>query len=218
MATADQIASVIIARSGSYLDPMKLQKLLYYTQAWHLAITGQPLFSDRIKAWKAGPVVPEVRARRTAPETRRAAAQDLSGISLDDIASDLIDLVLASYGSMSAEELSALTHTEQPWQTARGDLPPDAHCSTEISQAEMAEFFRAERRLGNRTAADLAAGGIESPHAGLERVGIDEFLAGLGDEWSDPGRDALAGGNLVPTPTSLDDGIKARPQRLYAER
>ena len=42
---ANDIASVIIARNGPWLDAMSLQKLLYYVQAWHLAITDEPLFS-----------------------------------------------------------------------------------------------------------------------------------------------------------------------------
>jgi uncharacterized phage-associated protein len=38
------------------MDAMRLQKLLYYVQAWHLAVTDEPLFPEQIKAWKDGPV------------------------------------------------------------------------------------------------------------------------------------------------------------------
>lgn len=42
------------------IDPLKLQKLVYYAHAWHLAITGQPLIEEKIEAWSWGPVVREI--------------------------------------------------------------------------------------------------------------------------------------------------------------
>lgn len=39
------------------LTPMKLQKLLFYTQSWHLKLRGgTPLFDDLFARWKFGPV------------------------------------------------------------------------------------------------------------------------------------------------------------------
>ena len=70
MYAANDIASVILERTGSWLDAMSLQKLLYYVQAWHLAITDRPLFEEQIKAWKDGPVVPQVWHARDRKSTR----------------------------------------------------------------------------------------------------------------------------------------------------
>ncbi len=39
---------------------MKLQKLLYYAQAWSLVWDEKQLFGDRIEAWANGPVVPRL--------------------------------------------------------------------------------------------------------------------------------------------------------------
>ena len=36
---------------------MKLQKLLYYCQAWALVWDDKPLFKEKIEAWISGPVV-----------------------------------------------------------------------------------------------------------------------------------------------------------------
>jgi uncharacterized phage-associated protein len=41
----------------SNLTHLKLQKLLYYAQGWHLAFFDVPLFEDPIEAWRHGPVV-----------------------------------------------------------------------------------------------------------------------------------------------------------------
>lgn len=42
------------------IDAMKLQKLLYYAQAWWLAHTGAELFEEDIEAWPWGPVVRDI--------------------------------------------------------------------------------------------------------------------------------------------------------------
>jgi uncharacterized phage-associated protein len=42
------------------IDPMKLQKLVFYAHAWYLGFTGKPLFDEDVFAWPWGPVVPPV--------------------------------------------------------------------------------------------------------------------------------------------------------------
>ena len=44
--------------NGIRIDPMKLQKLVYISHGWNLAIHGKPLISDPIQAWQYGPVIP----------------------------------------------------------------------------------------------------------------------------------------------------------------
>jgi uncharacterized phage-associated protein len=215
---ANDVASVILARSGGLMDAMSLQKLLYYVQAWHLAITDEPLFPEQIKAWRKGPVVPQVWHERKDRDSRRAAAQDVENLPLDDMTSDLIDLVLASYGSMSGEELSALTHVEQPWMEARQGLAPDADGHRPINVESMAKYYRANRRLDGHTAADLAAGGI---HARGSResgpVDIATILDSLGDEYNDPGEDPWGGANLDLGERFSSDGIIQEPGRISAD-
>jgi uncharacterized phage-associated protein len=59
MARAHDVAAYIILKLRS-VDAMKLQKLLYYSQAWSLVWDDRPLFSSKIEAWANGPVVREV--------------------------------------------------------------------------------------------------------------------------------------------------------------
>ncbi|WP_422934944.1 Panacea domain-containing protein [Sinomonas sp. P47F7] len=196
---------------------MSLQKLLYYVQAWHLAITDTPLFSERIKAWKDGPVVPDVWHKRQDQASRRPAVQELDGVELDELASDLIDLVLAAYGSMSGEELSALTHVEQPWNEAREGVPEGANSQNPIDPATMATFYRAHRMLAGRSAADLAAGGIHlHSHEVVGPVDVDALLAELGGPEFDPGDDPWGGGNLHDSTRYAGKGIEHGCRRTYA--
>jgi len=179
---------------------MSLQKLLYYVQAWHIAITDRPLFPEKIKAWKDGPVVPQVWHSRKDRVARRASTQDVPEDLLSEAESDLIDLVLGTYGSMSGEELSILTHVERPWQSARGDLPPEAVCSEPLNLDEMADFYHSERKLGGRTAADLAAAGIfVRAKDARGPTDVDGILDSLGVEYEDVGDDPWGGANLAAT-------------------
>lgn len=84
---ADEIASVILERHGLWTDAARLQKLLYYVQAWHLAVTDEPLFHEKCKAWRDGQVVSQVWHDRKDKATRAAVNQGTSRVELDDLAS-----------------------------------------------------------------------------------------------------------------------------------
>ena len=65
--SASEIARYLIWRAAQeqpddpdYLTPLKLQKLLYYVQGWHLVETGSPAFCEEIRAWREGPAVRQV--------------------------------------------------------------------------------------------------------------------------------------------------------------
>ncbi len=51
------VAAYILQSQGP-MTHMKLQKLCYYSQAWHLAWDGAPLFPEKIEAWANGPIIP----------------------------------------------------------------------------------------------------------------------------------------------------------------
>jgi uncharacterized phage-associated protein len=144
MHKASTISDFFIAFSHQYGDPLsnlKLQKLLYYAQAWHLAIFDQPLFEESIEAWVHGPVV--------ASEYRRFkgwAWQPIQdnpemptlGEAVEEHLSDVVNV----YGGMTAYQLEQLTHSEAPWINARNGVPEDEPSSAVISHERMKDFYR----------------------------------------------------------------------------
>lgn len=135
------VAAYIVAKSGS-LSAMKLQKLVYYSQAWHLVWDGEPLFDERIEAWANGPVVYEVFDRHRGRYTVDSWSDgDESQLNSSERAT--IDAVLDAYGHLTARQLSFLTHSEGPWQDARGSLPDTARSNAEITPLALAEFYGA---------------------------------------------------------------------------
>jgi uncharacterized phage-associated protein len=139
VASALDVAAYILARRGG-MTAMKLQKLVYYSQAWSLVWDERPLFDDRIEAWANGPVC------RTLYDQHRGQFR-VAGVvggdpeRLDDDARETIDAVLSYYGDRSAQWLSDLSHLEAPWQKTRSDIADGAPCSREIGIAAMAEYY-----------------------------------------------------------------------------
>ncbi len=143
MSRVDDVAAALLVRTGP-VTAMKLQKLVFYSQAWHLAIAGRALFPDRIEAWAMGPVVPGLhRQHRTMFEI----SDWPSGRSenLDHEAVRTIEWVVRKYGSFSAESLSRMTHQEIPWIVARGGAADGERSSAEISHDQMRAFYSRQR-------------------------------------------------------------------------
>ena len=112
MTSAADVAAAILERLKTPVDPYALQKLLYYSQAWHLAWYDEPLFPDTIEAWRGGPVVPAVY------EEYKGGSVVGEPSALSDRASLALDAVLDRYGEIPGHELSDMTHVELPWQAS----------------------------------------------------------------------------------------------------
>lgn len=121
---------------------MKLQKLVYYCQAWSLVWDEQPLFRERIEAWVSGPVIPELykwHKGRYEITDADINCRDTTKLSKDQI--ETISAVLDYYGGKSPQWLSDLTHMEDPWRKAREGLPNGQRGRREITLASMEEYY-----------------------------------------------------------------------------
>ena len=129
---------------GDGISNMKLQKLLYYFQGFHVAaFEGEVLFKDRIEAWEHGPVVPPVWKRFKDCGRQPIRQQEIHGEWIDNFEKDQLDLmtnVYDAYGQFSAWRLRQMTHREEPWKAARdrGDQTGDYT----IEKDDLFQFFR----------------------------------------------------------------------------
>ncbi|MBE9237290.1 SocA family protein [Anabaena aphanizomenioides LEGE 00250] len=110
--------------AGDLMSNLKLQKLLYYAQGFHLALYDEPLFPESIEAWTYGPVVPEVyRAYKKYDSGAIPIPEDIDFSQYEQQSRELLDEVYSVYGQFSAWKLLSLIHEEEPWKNAReGDL------------------------------------------------------------------------------------------------
>jgi uncharacterized phage-associated protein len=159
------LAKLLLAKGGP-LPHLKLQKLLYYVEAWHLAILGDSIITDEFKAWMHGPVSTKVwhafkdvthpvfnKIKIPASEAKAAIARIRS--VLDPAQISLIDDVLKEYGKLNAYELEALTHSEAPWVVARKGVSLDSASNSAISKELMKKFY--SRRLYGESSKAKAA-------------------------------------------------------------
>ena len=126
---------------GDSITNMKLQKLLYYFQGFHLAVFNDILFEERIEAWEHGPVVPKVwkKLRVFGRDPIRMNPNAPEPCEFNDRHLALMDDVYRTYGQFAAWKLRRMTHAEPPWKTAyrRGQETTN----NEITQDSMKRFF-----------------------------------------------------------------------------
>lgn len=106
---------------GKKINHLKLQKLLYYIQAWHLVYTEEPLIEEDFEAWLHGPVNRNVwnYYKKFSIMLDELPCEKNININLTEEQEQIIDDVLDEYGTKSGYYLECLTHVEDPWKDAR---------------------------------------------------------------------------------------------------
>ena len=133
------VAAYILGKMES-MTTMKLQKLVYYCQAWSLVWDEKPLFEEAIEAWANGPVVRDL-------FDYHRGMYEISSILLgnprllNQEQQDTVDAVLEYYGDKPAQWLIDLTHMEDPWRQARKGLPSLERGNRIISLDAMAHYY-----------------------------------------------------------------------------
>ncbi len=145
------LANYVLAKTGA-ASHLKLQKLLYYIQAWHLAYFDEPLIADEFEAWMHGPVSrkvwrhfkdsasPLLSPIEVPPNGSKAIQKVEAALIPDQV--EFIGDILQEYGDKSAYHLECLTHAEKPWIEARGDCAPEEACSNRIEKDSMKSFYK----------------------------------------------------------------------------
>ncbi|VAW76025.1 possible prophage ps3 protein01-like protein [hydrothermal vent metagenome] len=123
MLSCHQVADYILAQvdpdAGDLISNLKLQKLIYYAQGFHLAIYGEPLFSESIEAWTHGPVSPDLYHRFKDCESNPIPVPDEIDFSVyEQPVREFLDEVYSVFGQFSAWKLRNMTHDEPPWKEA----------------------------------------------------------------------------------------------------
>lgn len=142
MPTSNDIAryflSLVDEDVGDGITNLKLQKLVYYAQGFHLAIYDRKLFDEPIQAWTHGPVVPDLyQIYKKYQSGPIPSPNDVDISEYDDNLQDLLKEIYSLYGQFSAWKLRDLTHEEPPWANAY------ERCKgSSISENEMKEYFK----------------------------------------------------------------------------
>ena len=126
--------------AGDSITHLKLQKLIYYSQAWSLAINKKALFEEDFEAWARGPVIPAVYHMYKDHGFDALPSCECKHKIHGDV-ENIFREVKRVYGEMSARKLESLTHSEQPWIEARGKRSPEVSCAEVIPKENLIEYY-----------------------------------------------------------------------------
>lgn len=141
MANIMEVAKYILHKQGE-MSTMKLEKLCYYCQAWHLVWEEVPLFEEDFQAWANGPVCPQLfYLHKNIFKINENILSQFSIDSLKDNEKESIDIVIKEYGEKAGYWLSELTHKERPWKETRNGIPKGERCSRVISKNLIQEYY-----------------------------------------------------------------------------
>lgn len=133
------VAGCILQQRGA-MTTWKLQKLVYYSQAWALVWDDDAIFPEEIEAWANGPVVRKLyNAHQGKFRVSIIAGGNADALTEDN--RDTIDAVLGFYGDKSPQWLSDLTHMEDPWKKARHGIPDGERGNHVIPKQDLAEYY-----------------------------------------------------------------------------
>lgn len=146
MVNVNSVADFFILQAecdaGDVMTHLKLQKLLYYAQAWYLAMFKRPLFKDSFEAWAHGPVCLSVWNRFKGKGAAPITPEDVSTAPRFDVETNsFLCEIWRVYGQFTAKRLEELTHNETPWIEARGGVPEYGSSDKLISHNSMRDYY-----------------------------------------------------------------------------
>lgn len=153
---AIELSKYIIAKfdnTGDLTTNKKLQKLLFYTEAWSLVYIAS-LIDEDFEAWIHGPVIPAVYQEYKrfgyspikmeypkGSDSSKFVKNFKAAFDLSTNQIELINEVIGKYGVLTSYELENLSHSEKPWLDARSNIGYFDHCSKVIDKGKMKEYY-----------------------------------------------------------------------------
>lgn len=149
------LSDYIIAYCNSYdlgISNKKLQKLMYYCQAWNLALNEEELIEDDFEAWVHGAVLKPLYFKYAGYGYNNIYMEpSLVNKTLDGAISNIpnhtlniVNKVLDIYALKTADELEDINHAEKPWLSARGRLDNSAFCNEVIDKDLMKMYYKSK--------------------------------------------------------------------------
>lgn len=148
----NQITAALVAKyfifkahqEDKAITSKKLQKLVYYAQAWHFVFLNVLLFNDPIEAWVHGPAIRKLYGiyKKHGFDSITEAVSESEIKQIPQVQMEILDQIWATYGNYDAEYLEILTHSETPWIKAREGLEQSQNSSNVILPDEMKNYYR----------------------------------------------------------------------------
>ncbi len=126
----------------NYVTPLKMQKILYYAQGYHLAMFDKELFEADFQAWSHGPANPGIYHKYKKYSFNFIPAIEETIPTLTEETLNFLSDIWQTFGIYDGKYLEELTHKETPWILARKGLGYGEPCENVITKESMKEFFK----------------------------------------------------------------------------
>ncbi|MZI80204.1 DUF4065 domain-containing protein [Clostridium butyricum] len=135
------VADAVTSIYGEKMTHKKLQKLCYYVYAWNIALLEDTVINERFEAWVHGPVSPNLYSKYRGQYLIEPANECPRTIKENEEIFELVNQIIRIYGSLDGDELEALTHSEEPWQVARGSKKPWESSNEVLDKDIISNFY-----------------------------------------------------------------------------
>ena len=113
---ANYFLSLVDDNAGELISNLKMQKLVYYAQAYYLAINDAPLFNEEIEAWMHGPVIPDLyHLYKSYGDLAIPKPENIEFTRYSEDVKDFLNDIYRVFGQFSAWKLRNMTHSEAPF-------------------------------------------------------------------------------------------------------
>lgn len=138
----DYVVKYLLLNSAD-ITPLALQKLLYFSQGFYKAFTGEYLFCNNCEAWVHGPVYRSVYYKYKNYGYNPIEEQDYQNwdIKLTAVERGLLDSVIRNFGCYSGKVLEKMTHAEEPWRVTRIGLNDNEGSDRIIDKELITKYF-----------------------------------------------------------------------------
>lgn len=138
----EDVAKYILDITGKS-TAMMLEKLTYYCLVWSLVWYNKPIFKEKFQAWVNGPVNDKLFKKHKGMKI--VSSENFSDIQTHSFSAsekELINSVINVYGKMTPEEISKITHIEDPWKKARNGLPANVSSRNVINNDDILSYYK----------------------------------------------------------------------------
>jgi uncharacterized phage-associated protein len=149
---SNHLVNYILMKGGA-MSHLKIQKVLFYIQAYHLAYFDKSIVEDDFQAWVHGPVSRKIydsakdlsilhTELKFILEKDEQSPIDIINNSLTVSQIELVNDVIDELKGLSGLQLENMTHSEEPWLYARRGYESGERCAVIIPNELIKDYYK----------------------------------------------------------------------------
>lgn len=145
----NKLANYVIMRcnkENKEISNLKLQKMVFYCQAYHIARYRERLIDNQFEAWRHGAVLPALYDDYS--YLGYSNIHKYNEVEYNNMRSEFgeyltgfLDKIIDKYSVLTPSEIRELNHREEPWIEAREGYEPEERCNEEIKEEIIYRYY-----------------------------------------------------------------------------